>query len=157
MADSISPISSLRYVKSDSSDSKGGLSVDTSTFLKLLIAQTQYQDPMEPQSNTEFVAELAQMTAQQQMQEMNSSLGASKALGLVGKAVYAEVLDSNTGITNCYNGVVDRVVMKGGTAYVVVGDYAICIDDILAAGNAADESTDATNDLVGTNSASTGE
>lgn len=157
MADSVSPISNLHYIKSDSSKSKGGLNVDTETFLKLLVAQTQYQDPLQPQSNTEFVAELAQMTAQQQMQEMNSSLGASKALGLVGKAVYAEVLDSNTGITNCFNGVVDSVVMKGGTAYVVVGDYAICINDILAAGNATEKSTDATNDSGGTNSTSTGE
>lgn len=141
MADSVSPISSLHYIKSDSSDSSGGLNVDTKTFLKLLVAQTQYQDPMEPQSNTEFVAELAQMSSQEQMETMNDSLNVSKALSFVGGQVYAEVLDSDTGITNCYSGVADGVVMKNGTAYVVVGNNAICVDDIVSVGNAPNKTS----------------
>ncbi|MFC1552606.1 flagellar hook assembly protein FlgD [Candidatus Latescibacterota bacterium] len=53
-------------------------------FLKLLIAQLKNQDPLNPASNTEFVAQLAQFSSLEQMTEMNSNLAAS--------------LNSNTGI-----------------------------------------------------------
>jgi len=132
MADETSGISGLTYIKSDTSSQSGGLSVDTDTFLKLLVAQMQYQDPMEPQSNTEFVGELAQMTSMQQMKDMGGSLSTSKALGYVGKAIYAEVLDSKTGINMTYAGIAEGVVMKNGESYLVLGKYAINVDDISA-------------------------
>lgn len=139
-----SGLSGLNYVKSGSSSNlKGSMSVDTETFLKLLVAQMQYQDPLEPQSNTEFVTQLAQMSSMEQMQALNSSASTTKALDMVGKNVYAEVLDSQTGSTNVYSGVVEGVVMKSGTAYVVVGKNAICADDIIAVAEAG-SSTDTT-------------
>lgn len=137
MADNVSAVGSLNYVSSSNSSSTGGYTVDTETFFKLLVAQMQYQDPLEPQDNSEFLAELAQMTTQEQMQSMNGTLNVSKALSMVGKAVYAEALDSDTGITNYYEGVVDSVVMKDGTAYVVVDGNAIPIDKVLAVGDAS--------------------
>jgi flagellar basal-body rod modification protein FlgD len=59
-------------------------SVDVSTlgkddFLKLLIAQLQNQDPLNPASNTEFVAQLAQFSSLEQMTLMNTNL--EKAIG----------------------------------------------------------------------------
>ena len=43
-------------------------------FLKLLIAQMQNQDPLNPASNTEFVAQLAQFSTLEQLTTMNSNL-----------------------------------------------------------------------------------
>jgi flagellar basal-body rod modification protein FlgD len=48
-------------------------------FLKLLIAQMKHQDPLNPASNTEFVAQLAQFSALEQMTTMNTNLEASLA------------------------------------------------------------------------------
>jgi flagellar basal-body rod modification protein FlgD len=44
------------------------------TFIKLLVTQMQYQDPLNPQSNHEFVAQLAQFTALEQLMGVNDKL-----------------------------------------------------------------------------------
>jgi flagellar basal-body rod modification protein FlgD len=44
------------------------------TFLKLLVAQMQNQDPLEPQSNEDFVAQLAQFSSLEQLMSVNTSL-----------------------------------------------------------------------------------
>lgn len=49
---------------------------DKNTFLKILTAQLKYQDPMEGTDNTQFVAQMAQFTALEQMQQLNTSFGA---------------------------------------------------------------------------------
>ncbi|NCC68685.1 MAG: hypothetical protein EOM14_10935, partial [Clostridia bacterium] len=107
-----------------------GMSVDTDTFLKLLVAQLQYQDPLEPQTDTAFVTQLAQMTSLEQMQQMNSSLSNSQAYEMIGKYIYAEVIDSTSGITECYLGLVDSVIIREGIPYVVMGNSAIAVSDV---------------------------
>lgn len=42
-------------------------------FLKLLVAQLQQQDPLEPVQNTEFVAQMSQLTSLEQLQDINKS------------------------------------------------------------------------------------
>jgi flagellar basal-body rod modification protein FlgD len=49
-------------------------------FLKLLVTQMQNQDPMSPMENTEFVAQLAQFSALEQMQNLNENFTEQSAL-----------------------------------------------------------------------------
>lgn len=44
------------------------------TFMKLLVTQMQHQDPLNPQSNEEFVAQLAQFTSLEQLIGVNEQL-----------------------------------------------------------------------------------
>lgn len=65
-------------------DSESEPNVDVSElgkndFLTLLIAQLKYQDPLNPASNTEFIAQLAQFSSLEQMTLMNANL--EKSLG----------------------------------------------------------------------------
>ncbi|HOQ14733.1 MAG TPA: flagellar hook capping FlgD N-terminal domain-containing protein [Bacillota bacterium] len=135
MADSIAVndgSNRINYVDTQSARSNSKtLSVGTDTFLKLLVAQLQYQNPLDPQTDTEFVAQLAQMTSLEQMQNMNSTLINSQASSMIGKIVYAEVLDSNSGITYSYEGYVDSIIFKNGSAYVVIGNTAIPVSNVL--------------------------
>ena len=74
-----------------------GESLGKEEFLRLLVTQLRYQDPLSPIDNTEFVAQLAQFSSLEQMQNMNSrfdeqnlliqSLNNSMAAALVGRGV----------------------------------------------------------------------
>jgi flagellar basal-body rod modification protein FlgD len=51
-------------------------------FLNLLVTQLQHQDPMQPQANGEFIAQLAQFSSLEQLTTMSDTLAAIKvALG----------------------------------------------------------------------------
>ena len=54
----------------------GAQPMDREAFLKLLVAQLQHQDPLEPQKNSDFVAQLAQFSNLEQAIGMNDRLDA---------------------------------------------------------------------------------
>lgn len=68
-------------------------------FLKLLITQLQYQDPMNPVENTEFTSQLAQFsqlellnqmgTSMEQLSQLQGSINNIQALSFIGKQVSA--------------------------------------------------------------------
>jgi len=95
-------------------NSKGTL--NQNDFLKLLVAQMQYQDPMNPQSNTDMAAQMAQFTSLQQTTQSSSSLAMLQANSLIGSKVTLQI-DSNTSAT----GLVTGVVMNNGTPQITVG------------------------------------
>jgi flagellar basal-body rod modification protein FlgD len=84
-------------------------------FLKLLVAQIQYQDPMNPQSDTEMAAQLAQFTSLQQATQSSASLSMMQANGLVGSTVKVQVDSENTA-----SGVVTGVVMNNGAPQITI-------------------------------------
>lgn len=69
-------------------------------FLELMMAQLENQDPLSPQDNTEFIAQLAQFSSVEGIQSMNSSVNslvdsfkssqALQASALVGRKVQIE-------------------------------------------------------------------
>ena len=51
----------------------------------------QNQDPLNPSSDTEFIAQLAQFSSLEQMQNLNVSMSNQNAFGLVGQNVIITV------------------------------------------------------------------
>jgi len=47
--------------------SGSGGTLDKNAFLQLMVTQMKYQDPMQPQSNSQFLSQLAQYTSLEQM------------------------------------------------------------------------------------------
>ena len=84
-------------------------------FLLLLVTQMQYQDPLEPTSNTEYVAQLAQFSELEQMENLNSTTVNTSAYSLVGKEVKVEQ-KSSTGQATEVQGTVDYVTIQNNKA-----------------------------------------
>ena len=45
-------------------------------FLRLLVTQLQHQDPLDPQDNSEFLAQLAQFTSLESLQQIKEDMAA---------------------------------------------------------------------------------
>jgi len=63
-------------------------------FLKVLLTQLTYQDPLKPMDNQQFMAQVAQFTALGQTQQMNSNIetlvsnqASLQSVGLIGRTV----------------------------------------------------------------------
>ena len=64
-------------IKTTTTTQAGG-ELGKESFLKLLVTQMQYQDPLDPQDNAEYIAQLAQFSSLEQMTNVNSTLDVYK-------------------------------------------------------------------------------
>ncbi len=99
-------------------------------FLQILCAEMQYQDPLEPTTNTEYIAQLATFSQLESTLDLNDKVTSSMANDLVGKYVILKTTSSTTGETNYIAGVVDYVMYENGETYVSVNDGLYSIDDL---------------------------
>ena len=99
-------------------------------FLKLLVTQLQYQDPLEPMDNTEFIAQTAQFTALEQMQNLNQTMTNAQAFGTIGKGVFMNTKDEQTGQYEMIYGIVQSVEIVNGKPYLNLGDKSAPYEDI---------------------------
>jgi len=100
--------------------------LEQADFLKMLTLQLQNQDPMNPQSNTDFAAQMAQFTALEQTREMSGSM--SQLLQRQDVQNAAMMLGGQVLLDDGQSGVVDRVVLtKDGSPRLQVGgkEYAL--------------------------------
>lgn len=73
--------------ESSSSPSNPSSMLGQNDFLKLMIAQLQAQNPLEPGNSNEYVSELAQFTQVEQTTNLASSSELSSAVQLIGRSV----------------------------------------------------------------------
>ena len=88
---------------SSSSPAQAGDALGKDAFLKLLVAQMKYQDPMNPVQGSEFIAQTAQLNSVEKLDDidkaMTSMLANQNFLGtssLIGKTVDYTATDGST-------------------------------------------------------------
>ncbi len=113
-------------------------------FLNLLVTQLRYQDPLNPTDDKEFIGQMAQFSALEQMTNLNTSFTGTKAFSLIGKSVDANVVDPSTGETKVVSGNVSMVRYYDGKYFATVNGTDVAIDDIV---NVAESSYSTDNNL----------
>lgn len=98
-------------------------------FLQLLTTQMKYQDPLNPNTDTEYIAQLATFSQLEQMQNISALTTNSQAFSLVGKNVIVKTQSTN-GNLNYISGTVDFVNMSGGKAKISVNGNLYDIDQL---------------------------
>ena len=112
------------------SSASGADSLSTvDSFLKILASELQNQDPTEPVSNTEYVAQLAQFNSLQQMSSLNGSMSKFQAYSLIGMEVSYTATDSS-GNSLSGTGIAQSVVTNGNDVYVMVDGNKIKLASI---------------------------
>ena len=99
-------------------------------FLQILCAEMQYQDPLNPTSNTDYIAQMATFTQVESMLNMQNTMTSSQANDLVGKYVIMKVTSSTTGEVSYAAGNVDYVLHQNGKTFLSIGDSLYNIEDL---------------------------
>lgn len=105
-------------------------------FLRLLTTQLRYQDPLKPIEDQDFIAQMAQFTALEQMQnltrqfeefiaEERATNRMAQATSLLGRQVEVK------GANGTYTGTVEAVRLLEGVPYLVVNDILFQVSDVV--------------------------
>lgn len=122
----ISPVTDLKNLTQGSQvgrEPKGTLGKDD--FLMLMVGKLQNQDPMNPTDDSQFMAQMAQMTSLEQMTNMSVAMSQTQAFGMLGKTIAYTDADGKT-----QTGTVDRVVMSGSKVSLKVGEVEVAPDKV---------------------------
>jgi flagellar basal-body rod modification protein FlgD len=93
--------------------------IDQDSFLQLLIAQLQNQDPMSPMDNSQFLSQTAQFTQVSEMQKLNQSNSFAQASDLIGKVVTLN--DANNNNSEVTGTVTEARITDDSTSVVIDG------------------------------------
>ena len=122
----------VQAVQNQKSVQPGG-ALGKDEFLKLLVTQLSYQDPLNPMDSTQSIAQLAQFSALEQMQNVNDqvealrrSSGLTDAMFLQGQTV--DLLDEN-GVF--YSGVVGGATWGANGLVLNVGGVPVPLSSIV--------------------------
>ncbi len=126
----VGTVNSTSTSETSSSSSSSSSLMPTQTlnqqdFLNLLVTELQNQDPMNPMSDTDFIAQMAQFSTLQQSQQTYQSISETQATNLIG----ATVTVAGTGQAAA-TGAVTSVLMNSGSPQIVVNGQPYSLSEI---------------------------
>jgi flagellar basal-body rod modification protein FlgD len=130
-------INSISQIKSSTSATdtvtQGSQDMGKDDFLKLMVAQLKYQNPMEPAKDLDFIAQTAQFSSLEQMNNLNT-----KVIELISsnKQLYANTMIGRQ-ITwsdeddNIKSGIVSKVELNDGEPVLIANSEKVSLDWII--------------------------
>lgn len=129
----IEPVSNSQSAIAATTSAEGG-QLGKDQFLKLLVTQLKNQDPLQPTDAQAMVAQLAQFSSLEQMQNLNTQFESSRrdnawiqSLSLSGKPVHVELKDGST-----IDGAVEQITWNNGALTVRLNGQDVAMGDIAA-------------------------
>jgi len=116
--------------------------LDKDTFLQLLVLQMQNQDPLEPMENADMLAQLAQFSSLEQMNNLNDSFqtltGEFEALSsdfgqlsfISANALLGRTIAGTDAQGVEHEGIVEGVILDDGIVYLSVDGARVPMDHI---------------------------
>jgi flagellar basal-body rod modification protein FlgD len=108
---------------SSTSSTQGGFNASSDMFMKLLVANMQNQDPMQPTDSSSYMQQLSQMTTVEKLTSIDSTSTSSAkdqaratAVQMLGKQVTYTDGDGNP-----QSGVVSRIEVSGNSPSLTIG------------------------------------
>ncbi len=118
---------------------KDNTTLDMDDFYTLMAAEMQYQDVLNPESNTaEMINQMVQMSMINAMQDMMTMSMTTYAGSLMGKEVI--IADTTTGKMETVYGVVEGVNLYNGTPTIIVNGKEYSMSQIMGLGKAPETS-----------------
>ena len=110
--------------------------------MKVLIAQLQNQNPLEPLDNNEMASQMAQFSQLQQLELMNTNFAEvlattrrTYANSLIGKEI-TFMTKTELGTTELTSGIVEQVCNDTDEQiYLIVGSYALLLENVITVKN----------------------
>ena len=136
MANVVWPYYHVNNVRAAGAD-KDRSTLSKDAFLQLLVTQLRNQNPLEPLSNTEYIAQMAQFTTVEQLMNLANEMTALRnnlgiASGLIGMSVQWTEMDSATGQPVILQGIVEAIIVRDGETLAKVGDRELALNMITA-------------------------
>ena len=111
-------------------------------YMKLLVAQLQNQNPLEPLDNNDMASQLAQFSQLQQLESMNSNFASvlsatqrNYANSLIGREISFALTDE-TSTGNITSGIVEEAINNAnGEIALVVNNNTLALDDVISVKN----------------------
>ena len=108
------------------------LELGQDAFMKLLLAQLKYQDPLTPMEDREFIAQLAQFSSLAEMQKLNKAVtemasvqALANATAFIGKTV-SGLSQEGTQV----DGIAEAALLREGKVYLRIAGQEVPISTI---------------------------
>ncbi|MEE8058871.1 MAG: flagellar hook assembly protein FlgD [Pseudomonadales bacterium] len=139
---------SIRERQVETKDSK---ELDQDVFLRLMVTQMQHQDPLDPQSNSDFVAQLAQFSSVEGLDKLNNTMEgfvgsfqsgqALQASSMVGRMVKVDTDTSYLATGGIVAGTIDLPQSTNEVRMVISDSSGVQVTEVLMGSQEAGEIT----------------
>ena len=121
-------VSSIASADPAQTAAAAGQTLSQANFLQLLVTQMSSQDPLNPQTDTAFAAQLAQFSALQQSQSMSQNMSVLQANSMLGEMVTVAPANGAAPLS----GLVSAVQIQSGTPVVMVNGQSYNLSQVTA-------------------------
>jgi flagellar basal-body rod modification protein FlgD len=118
--------SSVNSITTTEAKAAANQTLTQTDYLQLLTTQMSSQDPLNPQSDTAFAAQLAQFSALQESQAMQQNMAALQANTMIGETVTITPSDGSASVT----GEVTGVQISSGTPTIIVNGNSYSLSNV---------------------------